>query len=223
MSTDQHIRDAAVRLFAEKGFAATGIRELANAVGITTASLYHYVGTKEDLLVRIMREGTGRLLDRGRAIVEAGGPPEEQLGRLVRLHVVVHALHQRSSTVVDNEIRALSPDRRDEIVAQRDAYEDVWRTVLERGVAEGVFRAGDPGLTRLNLIDLCTGPVRWYRADGPLSLEELGDRMVDRAFALVGAARDGRPLTHADAAPDPDLIPQVRTMAGEDGAEEAAA
>lgn len=103
------IRRAALTLFAAKGFHGTGIRDLAEAAGLSSASLYHYMGTKEDLLLRIMRECMIRLLTAGHRVVAADPDPRSRLAGLVQVHVLSHALHPLETAVVDHELRALSP------------------------------------------------------------------------------------------------------------------
>jgi len=74
-SARQRVRDAAVHLFAVKGFHGTGIRDLAEAAQLSSASLYHYMGTKEGLLVSIMVESLERLLETGRRLVVESATP----------------------------------------------------------------------------------------------------------------------------------------------------
>src|ERR1700710_1886584 len=65
--TQQRLTDAALTLFATKGYAATGIREIAEAADLTSAALYHYIGSKEDLLIHLMTEGLQRFVAASRA------------------------------------------------------------------------------------------------------------------------------------------------------------
>lgn len=198
MSTEVNIRDAAVRLFAERGFAGTGIRDLAREAGITTASLYHYIGTKDDLLVHVMRTGLGSLLERAEHAAERTDDPVHRLAELVRVHATTHALHPLSCAVVDGELRALPPEARDEMVALRDRYEALWAETLEAGRDQGLVIAEDLHLTRLHLLDLCTGIMRWYRPDGERALDDIVERLVDVSLRVAGATRDGRVVTAAD-------------------------
>ncbi|MGW0949229.1 TetR/AcrR family transcriptional regulator [Streptomyces sp. NPDC002623] len=201
MTTETNIRDAAVRLFAAKGFAGTGIRDLARDVGITTSTLYHYVGTKDDLLRDIMLRGLGSLLERGGTAVADSDDPAVQLASLVRMHTTVHALSPLTCAVVDGEVRSLPTEVRKDVVALRDRYEEVWQSVLEAGRQTGIFTLDDPHLTRLHLLDLCTGVMRWYRPDGERSLDSIVDHVVDMSLLIVGARRGSRRLRVADLPP----------------------
>src|SRR5260370_38868255 len=85
--TGERIRYAALRLFAQQGFQATGIREIASEVGLTVSALYYYVGTKEELLRDILRDTASSMLTSALQIEEASGLPEQKLALLVLLHV----------------------------------------------------------------------------------------------------------------------------------------
>ena len=182
----ERIQVAALELFAERGFHGTGIRELAVRAGLSSATLYHYMGTKEDLLVRIMRESLERLLTAGQQIARAGPAPERMAG-LVQIHVLTHATQRLQTQVVDGEMRALSPTRRREIVALRDEYETLWSKAIETGQEDGDFALQSPRLARLALLDLCSGVARWYQPQGPTTREELATRYAEMALGLLGA------------------------------------
>ncbi|WHT17494.1 TetR/AcrR family transcriptional regulator [Crossiella sp. CA-258035] len=181
------IRRAALTLFAAKGFHGTGIRDLAEAAGLSSASLYHYMGTKEDLLLRIMRECMIRLLTAGHRVVAADPDPRSRLAGLVQVHVLSHALHPLETAVVDHELRALSPAARASVVAQRDEYEDLWRAAIEEGCASGVFRSSAPAVTRLALLEMCGGVARWYSPRGRLALTGLAVHYTEIAFGALRA------------------------------------
>ena len=191
LPTQQRITDAALTLFAAKGFAATGIREIADAVGITTASLYHYMGTKEDLLVHIMTEGLTRFASAARLAVSDLADPARQLVAMVRVHVATEATQRRMSLVIDNEIRALTKPA--DVVHLRDAYEDLWRQSISAGVEAGAFHVADPALARLALLEMCNGVAQWFRPGGALTLAEVCDRFSDMSLSLI-QARDRDPV-----------------------------
>jgi AcrR family transcriptional regulator len=195
--TLQRVVDAAIELFARKGYEGVGIREIADAVGMRSASLYHYFGTKEALLVSIMRDSHERFLRAAWNALNGVAQPEEQVVALTRMHVASHARNQFHAVVDDNELRSLSEESRREIVPLRDAYEDLWKRVLEHGEAIGRFHFSNPNLARLALLQMCTGVAAWYDADGPLSLPEICDAYANMTLALLRAKRGGRPVALA--------------------------
>jgi AcrR family transcriptional regulator len=199
VNTEQRVRAAAVELFADKGFHGTGIRELAQAAKISSASLYHYMGTKEELLERIMRECLDRLLAAARQLT--GSDPAARLAGLVALHVFTHATRPAETRVVDHELHVLSPDARREIVRRRDEYERLWAKTIDEGIASGVFHDGRPGLTRLALLDMCNGVSNWYSPHGPLSLDELATHHARLAVRMLDGGENDFPtvVEHARA------------------------
>jgi AcrR family transcriptional regulator len=196
--TSRRVHDAAIRLFAQKGFAATGIRELAEAAGVTSSALYHYMGTKDDLLLEIMRSTIEPLLEVGHAMLADGDPPEVQLAMLVEAHVWVHGSRPLATTITDTEIRALAGERRDEMMALRDAYDAVWRRIVADGVAAGRFEVLDERVATLAVLELCTGVSQWYAPGGRLGLDELCSMHADLAFGVLRARRGRRLLRRAD-------------------------
>lgn len=184
MNTGERVRAAAVKLFAGKGFHGTGIRDLAQAAKISSASLYHYMGTKEELLAGIMRECLERLLIAAGRL--PGEDPPERLAALVALHVLTHATQPDRTRVVDHELHVLSTTARREIVRLRDEYEQQWTVAIEDGIRAGSFHDSEPGVTRLALIEMCNGVSRWYSPRGPLSLEDLADHYAQLANRMLG-------------------------------------
>lgn len=182
------ILQAAVRLFAQKGFAATGIRELSTAVGLNSATLYHYTGTggKEEILSTVMRSCLDELLSGGRASIAQSADPSIQLIHLVSSHVGLAALNPLTAKVTDQEIRALSPDNLASLVSLRDDYESLFSMVLERGVRTGSFSFEETGITRLALLEMCNGVAHWFHPDDRFSVQQVQQKFVIFACRLVG-------------------------------------
>lgn len=185
------MREAALDLFAERGFHGVGIRQLAKRAGLSSASLYHYMGTKEELLVAIMRECLERLLREAETAVAAQADPVNRVEALVRAHVVSHAERPRETRVVDGELAALSAGPREEVVALRDRYEALWQDAIDAGASSGAFAVASTAVARRALLEMCSGVARWYDAAGPLDLDHLADQYATMARQLLGA-RSGR-------------------------------
>ncbi|MFD9892968.1 TetR/AcrR family transcriptional regulator [Amycolatopsis sp. NPDC059027] len=186
VTSRERVRAAAVKLFAAKGFHGTGIRDLAQEAELSSASLYHYMGTKEDLLVDIMTTALRRLLDAARQAVAESAGPVTRVRTLVALHVLAHAVQPEETRVVDNEVDALSDESRERVVALRDDYEKLWSDAIEEGVAAGVFHTTHPAVTRLALLEMCNGVARWYSPRGPLSLDQLAAHYAELALRVLG-------------------------------------
>ncbi len=198
----ERVEAAALRLFAVHGFEATGIRQIAQEAGLSVASLYHYMGSKEDLLDRLMRASMEHLLVPAADILQSTPDPRERIVRLVDLHVQKHAKERLLSVVADTELRSLSPARRLELVAMRDEYEAMWQETIAEGVREGYFRVADVKMAVVAVLEMCTGVAHWYSPAGRLTLDEISRAFVDMTVSLLAgpadrrAASDGKPRRH---------------------------
>jgi AcrR family transcriptional regulator len=198
LPTKQRIEQAALQLFAAKGFEATGIRDIADRAGLSTSALYHYMGSKDELLVAFMVESMTELTRVACAALEGTDSPAAQLIALVRTHVGFHTLDAQRALVADDELRALSDAAFTKVMQLRDGYERLWAETLERGLRGGGFSFADPRITRLALLEMCNGVARWYSDRGPKNPAEIADSFADLALALAGARRDGQPVRVTD-------------------------
>jgi AcrR family transcriptional regulator len=183
------VQRAAVGLFAERGYTATGIRDIAKRVGLTSAALYHYTGGKELLLVGVMRDSLDVLIAGGNEALRFSEDPVIQLARLVRMHVGVQVFNPCSARVTDSEVRSLTEVNRAIVVGLRNEYESLWQRILDTGVQAGKFRVRDTRIARLALVEMCNGVVNWYRPDGRMSVTEIQDHFVELACGLTGSRR----------------------------------
>jgi AcrR family transcriptional regulator len=175
------------RLFAEKSYYGVGIRQICRETNMTSASLYHYAQSKQDLLERIMLRVLERLHQLAVTATPSSETPLQHLVRIVEMSVLIHALNPMSARVVDKEVPSLGRDARKRVVEARDRYEDVWRRVIESGIAEGYFRSSSATLPRIAILSMCAEIAYWYRPDGSLNLQTITREFVDMALALVGA------------------------------------
>ena len=199
-STAERIKSAAVQLFAQKGFEATAIREIADVAQVSTSSLYHYIDNKDELLTEIMTTAMLKLIRCSLAVVDPADPPPERLVALVRCHVGMQIIDRLPALVTDNEIRALRGEDRLKVVLLRDDYEDRWTRALIEGKQEGCFDVAVPKVARLALLEMCNGVARWYRDDGPMQIPEICDHFATLALSMVNAQDGGRRLHLADVA-----------------------
>jgi AcrR family transcriptional regulator len=198
-TTRERVAHAAIDLFARRGYHGTGIRDIAAAAGLTTATLYHYMSNKDDLLVEIMRGTIEPLRQAAASILAELTDPAAALAAIVENHVWVHASERLATLVADTELRALSGERRSQIVALRDEYESAWRTVVHRGLDHGVFHTGYPEVAARSLLQMATGVSHWFARGGELTLEQLCRSYADWGLALLRAGRSPQaPIRRAD-------------------------
>ena len=181
------LQEAALKLFAERGYHGTTMKQLAGLLGVQAPSLYNHVGSKQEILRRLMTSGMGRLVaDQDRALLSSSEAPE-QLRAMTEAHVLVHTRRQRSATVVKREIGNLEEPAQAEVRAQRDAYELRFRGVIQRGVEEGSFVVGSVKLASFAIIEMASGVAVWFSPEGPLTAETVAWAFGEMALRLVGA------------------------------------
>lgn len=188
--TDRRILDAATALFYEKGYHGTSMREVAAAVGIRAASLYNHYPGKEDLLRRIAAGVMEDLLAGGRTAIAAHDDPAERLRALIVWHVTYHAEQRLRARVADEQLHAISPERRDAVLAVRDAYTDLFKEVLADGRERRGWRIPSIPVLTFGIGGMCTFVDTWYREDGPLAAGEIAELYAD--FVLAGLGERGR-------------------------------
>lgn len=185
MATLDGIQRAAVQAFAEKGYAATGIRDIAAKAGVTSGTLYLHASNKMAILESVMQLALDELLRLAGEATSEDLAPAVRLEGLVRAHVSVQALNPLTAQVVDGEVRILPADQRSAVLRKRDAYEAFWTATLEEGLQIGDFIVDDVPIARLAMLEMCNGVAHWYRPDGPRSLEQIQDIFVRLVHNLV--------------------------------------
>ena len=180
---------AAGRLFAERGYHGTSMRDLGRELGLLGSSLYAHVESKQDLLVEVVEEGARLFQDSADEALVTGGSPGDRLRRLVEGHIDVVLDNQDVVRTFLNEARMLDEEHRGRVIAARDAYEAAFRTVIAEGVADGTFRRDvDPKMASIPILSILNAVERWFRPDGKLDRAGLVDLIVD--MAMWGIAGD---------------------------------
>ncbi len=199
----QEVVATAARLFAERGSQATSMQDLTEATGLAAGGLYHYIGSKEQLLIRICDELLEPLLEQARAIVAREAPAADHLHELLRAWLAHVATHRDHMLVFAQERHAIErgPQWR-EVRRQRKAFEKILDDVLARGEQDGTLAFADRGLTLLALLGMVNHTATWLRPRGRLSPEQIADGYCDlllKAGVAMGAG--GRPESRGGAGP----------------------
>lgn len=169
------IFDAARDLFSRGGYHATTMRELARVVDLESGSLYSHIDSKEELLWGIVSRAVDEFSTRA-ALVAQELPPEEKLRQMVRGHLEVTVEQLPSARVFFHEWEALSPGLRERVRERRDAYQALFRGVIEEGMRQGAFRVEDTRLATTFVLSTLNWTYQWFDPDGRLSVDEIADR-----------------------------------------------
>ncbi len=166
----EQILEAAVQMFAEYGYHAAPLRDIARIAGIQAASIYHHYPNKQALLVEIMETHMVRLNAALQHVLEVYDEPLQRLSEAISSHIRLHTTYKNEFFIVDTEIRALEPENKAHILALRDTYEKLVQEILRDGIERKVFRPGDVKVTSYAIIAMCTEVATWFRPGGRLSV-----------------------------------------------------
>lgn len=182
----------AADLFARNGYATTTVRDIADAAGILSGSLYHHFSSKEAMVDEILASFLDGILSRYDEILAAALPPREAFAALATASLAAMEHDQAAIVIYQNDGRHLATLERFGYLAEAGRrFEQAWTGVLRRGIDSGDFRgATDPRLAyRLIRATLWT-VARWYRPGGGLTPEQISDQYL--AILLDGIAKPAK-------------------------------
>lgn len=182
------ILENASRLFYERGFGTTSIRDIADAVGISSSTMYHHFTNKQDVLHAVVSRFMTDFVDatvptlRDRSL-----SPTERVCRTVRSHIEISD-ERRPELLVGNPIRyALDASQKEHGIKLQSAYHDAVRDTIDEGAASGEFQVADVPITTMAVLDMLNGVREWFSPAGSLSRDELVDRYISLVITLLGA------------------------------------
>jgi AcrR family transcriptional regulator len=178
---------AAAQIILRKGYDATSINDIANALGMTKAGLYHYINGKKELLFDIMNFGLDELDEE--VVTPAGSvtDPSAKLRFIIDSHARLVTRGQGAITILVDEITALTPAQNRIITRRKREYFDRLRNVLDELKAEGKLQDVDTTAATFSLLGMINWLSRWFRQDGPLTQEQVAEQIVK--IALNGLLR----------------------------------
>ncbi len=184
------ILTAAANLFAQKGYERTTIKDVTGAIGLNQGIFYYYFPDKQTLLYSAMDSGLQSILPKARQIAKMKTSPVAKLELLIKTHLAPFIINKAVPTIATNEMRNLSAKMRKKYLAVRDAYEAIFREVINAGIAAGQFREVDVPLMSAFILGLLNSVIPWYRSDGRYSPDEIAVQLVD--FILPALKKEER-------------------------------
>lgn len=195
---------AAARIFNSQGFDATSVSDIARALGMTKAGLYHYFRSKEDLLLEIMMFGLDRLRDEVIVPTRTIADPVERLRQIVVRHARISTRAHGAVARLTDETRALPPPARRKVRERQRQYFDLMRGTLADIDAAGRLRDVDLTAAAFSVIGMILWLPRWFRPGRRLGNEQAAVEISNLAVAaLVSPARGRRPDVKTRAIPRP--------------------
>jgi AcrR family transcriptional regulator len=183
--TSAAVLDAALTLFAERGYHGTALSQIAEHLGIRTPSLYNHMSSKHELLETIVARTLDDVLADFAASVAGTDDPAIQLQAATRVYALRHATHRREALIVNRDTANLPEPTRTTMRERRREHERALRAIISRGIARGVFAVGNAGLASFAILEMSVSIARWFREDGPLSAERVADQYAEFALRIV--------------------------------------
>lgn len=179
LSKNEEIFAQAVRIFQQKGYHATSVQDIADAVGLQKGSLYHYISSKEELLFRIFARGSRALTQRLEAIIASSDPPTEKLQRAMEAHLIELCDQLDIFTVYLSERRALNGRHHTKVRAAGKQHARLLEQIIAEGIASGDFRKVDCTLAAHAILGMCNWLYQWYSPTGRLTPHEIAEVFSD--------------------------------------------
>ena len=174
----QIIHEAAVRLFRDKGYSATSMRDLADAVNLKASSLYNHISSKEEVLKDICFENAHRFLDGMKEVEAMPGTATEKVEALLRLHIQTATGDAASVMAFNDEWRHLSDPLLGKFMALRKDYESRFLAILNAGMQAGQFQKIEPIIALHTIFSSIRWLHDWFQPGKKLTAEEVEEHVV---------------------------------------------
>lgn len=181
---------AAAQIILRKGYDATSVNDIANALGMTKAGLYHYINGKKELLFDIMNFGLWELDEEVAAPARAIDDPSERLRFIVDAHARLVTRGQGAITILVDEVTALTPTQQRKITQSKRKYFDFLRGTLDELKAAGKLQDVDTTAAAFSLLGMINWLSRWFQQGGALNEEQAAEQIV--RIALHGLMRPAK-------------------------------
>ena len=190
----QEIIDAAAAIFSEKGYEATSIQDVADAVNILKGSLYYYIKSKEDLLFGVIQDVHEPALENLARQRDSEGAALDRLRTFVTNHVTYNANNPTKISVFFHDFRSLTGERRETIIRERDLYDHFLRDLIAQGQTEGTICPGIDGkLAAFAILGLMNWMYQWFGPEGEKSAEQIAEAFAEMAVRSVACPGGSHP------------------------------
>ncbi len=175
----RRVLQAASRAFRKRGFHATGMRDIAAALGMTVGNLYYYFENKLEVLAFCQEETASRLLELASWARAQGLGADGELYLLIVGQAV--CLNEGTpGSLAHMEVEALDPPWRHRILELRDRFEAAIRETVQRGLDQAIFREVDPKVAAFAILGAVNWTVKWFRPDGGRSARSIGEDFAEQ-------------------------------------------
>ncbi len=196
--TRSEIRKVSLSLFAQYGYAAVSMRQIAGQVGVQASAIYQYYPNKQQILVSLLQNHMDGLLSACHEEITAKDPVD-RLEQFARFHIRYNINRPDEVFLSYMELRSLEPEGFATIADLRSKYETVLKSILRDGIKSGVMKIDDPHVSTMAILAMLTGVNTWYRSGGRLSqkkIENMYASMVLKSQGIVPSDHDEKEAAH---------------------------
>jgi len=177
--TRDDILDAAAQIFSQKGYHAASMQDIAQAVNLQKASLYHHISSKQEILLALLDRALDILIEHLEKVISQPLPADEKLRQAMRSYLQYILEHRDLASVLLLEHRSLEPQLQYRHIPRRDRFEALWRDIIQEGLEQGLFSCTDSGLASRSLLGVLNWTITWYRPNGTLAAGEIGEQFAN--------------------------------------------
>lgn len=176
--TKEQILDAAAEIFHIKGYHATSMSDIAGAVNLQKASLYHHVSSKQEILLELLDQALELLTQEISKVSQNDALAlDEKLRQMTLAYLRALTDHADLASVLLLEHRSLEPKLHARHIPNRDRFENLWREVIDEGRQSGIFCCTEAGITVRTLLGAMNWTITWYSPEGNESIEAIADQI----------------------------------------------
>ena len=177
--TREEITETAAQIFRQKGYHGASMNDIAEAVNLQKASLYHHFTSKQEILLEILDKALQLLLERISPLAEQNSPADKKLRLMIREYLIILVENIDLASVLLFEHRALERRQHARHIPNRDKFETLWKDVIHEGLRKKLLKCENPGLVVRALLGQLNWTITWFRPDGEKDIEEIADNYSD--------------------------------------------
>ncbi len=178
MTRDELVETAA-QVFRQKGYHGASMDDIAKAVKLRKASLYHHFKSKQEILLEILERALQLLLEKISPITAQTISADKKLRLMIRQYLQILAENVDLAAVLLFEHKALERREHARHIPNRDKFEALWKDVIREGIDRKIFACDDPGLAVRALLGQMNWTITWFHDDGGKSIDEIADSYAD--------------------------------------------
>jgi AcrR family transcriptional regulator len=173
------ILESAAQVIRQKGFHGASMADIAEAVQLQKASLYHHFSSKQDILLELLDRALEMVIERMALVMAQNLPADQKLRLAMRSYLKTLSEQGDLVSVLLLEHRSLDPEYHSRHIPHRDRFENMWRDLIQEGVDTGVFFVENIPMTVRGLMGVMNWTITWYSPTGALSIEEIADHFAN--------------------------------------------